>query len=199
MKAKAWIALLMGLITVASVANGQTTRWGYESAPYTVVEADGAFEIRDYSELVVVETADRNAGDRGGQSFNRLFRFISGHNEGGMKIPMTTPVYFTGGGEDRQMAFVLPSAITLEEAPKPRDAEVRLTTMPPARYAVMRFRGGRGERQEEEALARLRFWAKEHNHATLGDPVFGYFDPPWTPPFMRRNEVMLRLADPAAD
>lgn len=195
MKNKSWFALILASTTVVTVAGCQTTRWGYESAPYTVVQKDGAVEIRDYPELVWIETPDRDRSERGSQSFNKLFRFISGHNETGEKIPMTTPVYSTGQGEDRLMAFVLPAAISREDAPAPGDAEVQLATIPPARYGVMRYNGRWTDRREKDAILRIRLWAQENQYETTGDPVFGYFDPPWTPGFMRRNEVMLRLMD----
>ena len=69
--------------------------------------------------------------------------------------------------------------------------------IPPGRFAVMRFSGGRSEANEKAALDRLQTWMAAENLRASAPPVFGYFDPPWTPPFLRRNEVMLSLDAPA--
>ena len=60
------------------------------------------------------------------------------------------------------------------------------------RFAVLRFSGGRNAKNEAETLARLKPWMEAEGLSGLSAPVYGYFDPPWTPAFLRRNEVMLR-------
>ena len=104
-----WILLLLLVVVGGLVLAGcQATRAGYESAPYTVVRTDGKFELRDYPALTVVETPMTAAsGDAADGSFLRLFRFITGGNEGKQKIAMTTPVFMSGGGTNATMAFVL--------------------------------------------------------------------------------------------
>jgi hypothetical protein len=61
------------------------------------------------------------------------------------------------------------------------------------RFAVLRYSGGRSASNESEALERLRAWMKSEGLKELSAPVYGYFDPPWTPAFLRRNEVMARI------
>ena len=61
------------------------------------------------------------------------------------------------------------------------------------RFAVLRFSGGRNAKRESETLARLQTWLAAEGLKTSAPPVYGYFDPPWTPSFLRRNEVMLRI------
>ena len=170
----------------------KTTRAGYESAPYRVVRSDGKFEVRDYPALSVVETLMSSRGSGSDGSFNRLFRFITGGNEAKQKIAMTTPVFMSGGDSNATMAFVLPAKLKAGEAPKPTDGSVTVRELPAGRFAVLRFSGGRNTRNEAETLGRLTDWMAAKGLPVLSPPVYGYFDPPWTPAFLRRNEVMLR-------
>ena len=187
-----WITLsILAVAAVLVFVGCQATRAGYESAPYQVVRSDGKFELRDYPALTVVETpmADPNGSDG---SFMRLFRFITGANEGKQKIAMTTPVFMSGSSTNLTMAFVLPAKMNAADVPKPADGVVTVRELPPGRFAVLRFSGGRNAKNEATALARLQSWLAQERLAALSGPVYGYFDPPWTPAFLRRNEVMLR-------
>ena len=188
-----WLFLFIALLVAGVVLAGcQTTRSHYESAPYQVVRASGQFQLRDYPQLTLVETPMATVnGDNNG--FMRLFRFISGGNAANQKIAMTTPVFTTGSGTNATMAFVLPAKINASEVPRPADAAVQVRKVTGGRFAVLRFRGGRNARNETEALRQLRAWMKSEALTETGGPVFGYFDPPWTLPFLRRNEVMLRV------
>ena len=170
----------------------QATRGGYESAPYKVVRTDAKFELRDYPSLAVVETPMTVSGNSDDGSFMRLFRFITGANEGKQKIAMTTPVFMSGQDTNRTMAFVLPAKVNATTAPKPADGAVAVRELPGGRFAVLRFSGGRNAQREAETLARLQVWLAAQGLKTSAPPVYGYFDPPWTPAFLRRNEVMLR-------
>ena len=180
------IATLTGLIAVGC----GTVRAGYKSAPYAVVRRDGHLELRNYPALVWVETAMHGSDD----SFMRLFRFIGGNNAAKQKIAMTTPVYMAGESTNATMAFVLPKNMSAGEAPKPSDPGVTVREIPGGPFAVLRFGGGRNVKNETAALAKLNSWLTQEKIKAVGGPIYGYFDPPWTPTFFRRNEVMLRLA-----
>ena len=189
-----WIALLILIVAVGLVLAGcKTTRAGYESAPYQIVRASGKFAVRDYPALRVVETP-MAAGGRDGSdgSFMRLFRFITGANEAKQKVAMTTPVFMSGSDTNATMAFVLPAKLKANAVPKPSDGAVTVRELPAGRFAVLRFSGGRSAKHDAEALGRLRAWMRAEGLKELSPPVYGYFDPPWTPGFLRRNEVMLR-------
>jgi len=188
------ILFVMLLIGAGLIFVGcQTTRSGYESAPYKVGRTDGKFELRDYPALTVVETPMTRGGNEADGSFNRLFRFITGGNEAKQKIAMTTPVFMSGSDSNRTMAFVLPAKLNAATAPKPADGAVTVRELPGGRFAVLRFSGGRSAKREAETLARLQTWLAAQGLKASASPVYGYFDPPWTPSFLRRNEVMLRI------
>lgn len=167
-------------------------RAGYESAPYKVVTHDGKFEVRDYPALVVAETPMHGTDD----SFMRLFHFIGGENTAKEKISMTTPVFMAGTGTNGTMAFVMPAKPGLNGIPQPTEAGVTLKTIAAGRFAVLRFSGGRSLKNETNSVTRLTAWLAQEKLSSMNAPIFAYFDPPWTPSFLRRNEVMLRVAQP---
>ena len=182
------VGTLAGLIATGC----GTVRGGYESAHYQVVRASGKYELRDYPELTVVETPMARSGNGSDGSFNRLFRFISGGNEAGQKIAMTTPVFMSGGETNATMAFVMPAKMKMDKVPKPSDGNLTVRKLAAGRFAVLRYSGRRNAKNEAESLERLRAWMKAEGLKELSPAVYGYFDPPWTPAFLRRNEVMLR-------
>lgn len=180
-------------LCAALVAAGcQATRAGYETAPYRVLRHEGRFEVREYPALTLVQTPTTGGGADGG--FMRLFRYISGRNATGRKIAMTTPVMMAGGAAGGSMAFVLPASVAAVDAPAPADPEVTIRRTEPGRFAVYRYRGGRGPEYEAQSGAKLGEWLKAKALAPRGEAVYAYFDPPWIPAFLRRNEAMLPLA-----
>ncbi len=188
-----FVALFILVIGIALILVGcRATRAGYESAPYQVVRAVGKFEVRDYPALTVVETTMTRSGKAADGSFNRLFGFITGRNEAQQKIAMTTPVFMSCNDSNRTMAFVLPAKMNATQAPQPTEDSVAVRDLPAGRFAVLQFSGGRSELHEGEALDRLKTWMAAAGLRVLSPPVYGYFDPPWTPAFLLRNEVMLR-------
>ena len=185
---------ILAVAVVLVFAGCQATRAGYESAPYKIVRSTGKFELRDYPALTVVETPMARDGNKADGSFNRLFRFITGGNEAKQKIAMTTPVFMSGSDSNATMAFVMPEKLKSGEVPKPADGSVAVREWAAGRFAVLRFTGGRNAKHEAEALDRLKTWLAVEGLGISSPPVYGYFDPPWTPAFLRRNEVMLRTA-----
>jgi hypothetical protein len=125
--------------------------------------------------------------------FNKLFRFIMGGNSKTEKIAMTTPVLVNPDSSNSSMAFVMPGKYALSELPQPADQSVSLRKIDAARYVVMRFSGARSSKSQDEATARLLAWARSKGLEPLSAPDFAYYDPPWIPGFLRRNEVRVRV------
>ncbi|MGA3269249.1 MAG: heme-binding protein [Verrucomicrobiota bacterium] len=184
--------LILVVVVVLVLVGYRTSRAGYESAPCQVVRSTGKFELRDYPALMVVETPMTRTGNNADGSFMRLFRFITGGNKAKQKIAMTTPVFMSGSDTNATMAFVLPAKLQTGAVPKPTDGSLTVRELPAGRFAVLRFWGGRNAKNEAVALQRLKDWMKAEGLNVMSPPVFAYFDPPWTPGFLRRNEVMLR-------
>jgi hypothetical protein len=181
----------VGLLAILLWAGCKSTRGGYESPKYRVVEKDGIFETRDYPALIVAETS--MAADSMNSGFNKLFRFITGGNSKTEKIAMTTPVLVNPASSNSSMAFVMPGKYALSELPQPADQSVSLRKIEAARYVAMRFSGSRSKKSQEENSARLLAWAKSKGLEPLSSPEFAYYDPPWIPGFLRRNEVRVRV------
>jgi SOUL heme-binding protein len=183
-----------------------------EEPKYDIVKADGDFEVRSYPSLVVAEVeveGDRSAASSEG--FRMLAGYIFGANAGtekiamtapvtqspvqGSKIAMTAPVTLAGEAGRWTVQFTMPSKLSLEELPAPNDRRVHLKSLPPARIAALRFSGltgdGRVAHQSEKFAALL----SRHKLRPTGKPSLARYDPPWTPWFMRRNELTVPVSD----
>lgn len=185
-----------------------------EEPKYSLVTKDGAFEVRDYPGLVVAEVkvgGDRRSASSAG--FRLLAGYIFGGNAGkksiamtapvtqaapkGSKIAMTAPVSLSGEPGEWMVQFTMPSEYTMDDLPVPNDQRVKLKPVPPVRMAVLTFSGLTGDtvvaHRTNDLLAQLR----ERKLTPTGSPTLARYDPPWTPWFMRRNEVMIPIADVA--
>lgn len=178
------IFLLLAAVIAVVVSACATSRNAYETAPYTVQRTEGDFEIRDYPALKVAST--KRDGDN--SSFMRLFRYIDGGNEQKEKISMTTPVLMANG----EMNFVVPEK-NKAAPPAPSGANVVIKTLAARRVAVYRYSGRASRSNEERGLQKLKDWLGENKQAYVDEPVVASYDPPWTLPGFRRNEVLLPL------
>jgi DNA gyrase inhibitor GyrI len=186
------IGLGVGLTAVAWWIY-KRSRFDAEPTPYIVLRRDKRFELRRYPSLPVATTPIRGDND---EAFMRLFRFIDRDNATGEKIAMTTPVFFDGEpGAQNKMSFVMPEKNAWAGVPEPSTAAVTLDERPAQRVAVYRFSGATRAETEREAVARLRTWLRSEGLQSFGEPVIAYYDAPFIPGFLRRNEVMLRIAE----
>ena len=185
------IAAIILLLAAAAFWLVSTSRAATETPDYKVVRTDGKFEIRNYPALTVATTPME--GGEMNRGFGQLFRFIAGSNEGAEKIEMTSPVLIDTVNDKKTMSFIMPRKAVEKGVPKPTGDRVALGKMEAARFAVLRFDGGRTSENEKAALAKLNAWLEAQKLAGKGAPIFAYYDPPWTPIFMRRNEVMIRI------
>ena len=170
-----------------------TSRAATETPDYSVVKKDGKIEIRDYPELMVATAPMKDDMDN---SFMTLFRFITGANEEKQKISMTAPVLIRSEKEKKTMSFIVPKETVEKGIPKPTGELVTISKIKAARFVTLRFSGKRSSETEVKAVETLQTWMKEQKMEAKGEPVFAYYDPPWTPIFMRRNEVMVRIEKP---
>jgi SOUL heme-binding protein len=196
MRRLATIAFL-GLTAAAAVAVFAAAARSAEEPEHAVVTKDGDFEIRDYPALTIAEVTVRAARNEAGNAgFRKLAGYIFGGNAEKQKIEMTAPVMEARAGGDGQawtIRFVMPKGVTLARAPKPDDASIRMYETPPTRYAVLRYSGLTGDDKVEAKTAELLAILKTRGLAPAGPPLLAFYDPPWTPWFMRRNEIMVPL------
>jgi len=192
------ITLLLGLgaallLSVVCSCSGPLGRAGYESAPYQVVESDGAFEIRDYPEIAVATATLKSGNGDQNSGFMNLFGYISGKNEAEQKIAMTTPVFSQQNKDQMEMSFVLPEEVAREGAPKANDQRITVSKREAGRFAVYRYSGRWTEEREQEAREALAKWAHKKKLKFSSTMEKANYDPPFTPPFMRRNEILVRI------
>jgi len=181
-----------------------------EEPTFTVQRTLDGIELREYEPYTVAEVmVVADANDAGNRAFPILAGYIFGKNKGERKMAMTAPVTqaavpmklemtapvtqaLTAGGYLVQ--FVLPKGITTANAPEPLDSRVRLRDVPAKRVAVIRYSGFWSESNYNEHLALLYQGLRAAIIAWSGEPVLSRYDPPFTPWFLRRNEIWLDLA-----
>ena len=191
--------LFLGIALVVAIALfgwKQTSRGAYETAEYSVLKSDGPFEIREYQELMMATTGMVSGRRSDGDSFSRLFGYITGANEEKAKVAMTTPVFMEREASDTngQMGFVIPKKVAEEGIPSPAREDVHIKKREGGTFAVIRFAGRIDGDSISDAEDRLRAWIDENALRSLGDVEIAGYDPPWTPGPLRRNELLLRLA-----
>lgn len=180
-----------------------------EEPEYEIIRKFDNVELRQYAPYVVAEVVlDTAAEDAGSQAFPILAGYIFGKNKGEKKLAMTAPVTQTAApmrmdmtapvtqaavGGRTQVQFVLPKGVTLATAPEPIDPRVQLRAMPAATWAVIRYSGTWSQANDGEHLAKLKASLEAHGVVTRGGPVLARYNSPFTPWFMRRNEIWLAL------
>ena len=196
--------LLVGLLFTGSAM-------AIEEPNYTLLKKSGEFELRAYSPKIVAETRVSGPMDKAsGAGFKLIADYIFGNNTastgGSQKISMTAPVAMESQSEKISMTapvgmeqtagqwrvyFVMPSEYSLDTLPQPNNPAVVLVEEPAANYAVIRFSGFAGEKKTAAKTADLMAWLNSNDITAIGQPQLARYNPPWTLPFMRRNEVMV--------
>lgn len=180
-----------------------------EEPAFRSVVRDGDFEVRDYPALVVAEvTVKGDQKQAASAGFRLLAGYIFGGNKSRQSIAMTAPVAQAPSGETIVMTapvtqmqnigswivrFTMPSAYSMETLPAPNDPRVQLQRLAPARFAVLRFSGLARQEAFDAKSAELLAISNAHHLHTVGPVSLAQYNPPWTPWFMRRNEVMIAV------
>ena len=181
-------------------------RSGTEEPAFEILGTEAGLEIRRYGARLAAETrveADEMAARSEG--FSRLAGYIFGGNAGASRIAMTAPVAQAGariamtapvaqasGADSQSIRFFLPSA--LRDPPAPKDARVRIVEVPGETVAVYRFTGSIAPDAIAAARARLLAALPATRWVAAGEPVTWFYDPPWTIPTLRRNEIAIPVA-----
>lgn len=180
-----------------------------KEANYTVLKTNEHIEIRLYPALIVAQTqVAANYKAASNIAFKRLFNYITGSNKKQQKIAMTAPVTQQAEAEEISMtapvvqektgqiwlmSFVLPSEYSLVTAPLPLDTTITLKELPSKKTAVLRYSGFLSERVIDEKSKELTIWLDQQGYKAISTARSAGFDPPWTLPFLRRNEVHIDI------
>jgi len=161
----------------------------YEEANYEVVKKNEVYEIRKYSDRLAIETDISNEGN----SFRKLFNYISGNNENNEEIKMTTPVTQVEKKGNMTMQFYLPSRFNKENIPSPSNPDVKILNIKGGYYAVIRYSGRASDKNFIKHKSILENELKKDNMIILSPPIKATYDGPFTLPMNRRNEAMFEI------
>ncbi|MDA9179635.1 heme-binding protein [Candidatus Pelagibacter ubique] len=161
----------------------------YEEANYEVVKKNEVYEIRKYSDRLAIETGISNEGN----SFRKLFNYISGNNDKNEEIKMTTPVTQMQKKGNMTMQFYLPSRFNKENIPSPSNPDVKILNIKGGYYAVIRYSGRASDKNFIKHKSILENELKKDNMIILSPPIKATYNGPFTLPMNRRNEAMFEI------
>jgi len=183
-----------------------------EEPKFKSIEKSGHFELRLYEPMIVAETRVQGTLE---EASSAGFRLIAGYIFGAnisragssaekiamtapvtveqtpQKIPMTAPVGIEGNDGYWRVHFVMPSSYTMATLPIPNDTRVTLREIPAQKTAVIGFSGFAEEEKVQRKTAELQEWMKERGLEAVSTPQLARYNPPWTLPFLRRNEILI--------
>ena len=176
------LVILISILTLSSQA------MAYEEANYEVVKENKEYEIRKYSDRLVIET---NSVE--GNGFRKLFNYISGNNEKNQEIKMTVPVTQEIKNGNMTMQFYLPLKFNKDNAPKPSNSDIEISTIEGGYYAVIEYSGRSSDKNFLKNKDILEKLLKQDNITILSPPIRASYNSPFTLPMLKRNEVMYRI------
>jgi effector-binding domain-containing protein len=184
-----------------------------EEPKFSLLEKDQSFELRLYEPKIIAEVevdGDMSAASRKG--FRQIADFIFGNNTAqsgksekismtapvaikpaSEKIAMTAPVGVQQSEKGWKVSFVMPSQYTLETLPKPNNPQISIKQLPAKKFALIRFSGLVDEEKMQAKSAELNQWITMKKLNPVGIPELARYNPPWTLPFLRRNELMVEV------
>lgn len=161
---------------------------------FTVVKSEGKIQIRDYDPIVVAEVeVDGERIPAINAGFRKIFDYIFGNNVPAQKIAMTAPVTQQESGDVWKIRFVMPAGTTPDTLPEPNSPQIKLTSVEAKRFAVIRFSGFNTDRNMTVHRKVLLDYVVKNKLVTIGEPTMAFYNPPWTLPFLKRNEIMIEL------
>lgn len=185
-----------------------------EEPKYSVIEKTPPFELRSYAPMILAEVqVDGDLDEASSQGFRLIAAYIFGQNQvsekiamtvpvaveelssKSTKIAMTAPVNIESNAGQWAVSFVMPSEYTMETLPKPLNSKVKIRQIPAVKRAVVTFSGFYNSQKVAEKTVELEEWMKTKNLQATGVPKFARYNPPWSLPFMRRNEIMIDVRD----
>lgn len=207
---KRWkmIAAIVAVLVLGGVLAGPIMS-DVQRPDYEVIStAEAGIEIRRYAPMIIAQVTMQGEREEAiGDGFRLLADYIFGNNtvsqeiamtapvqqQASEKIAMTAPVQQQAEGNAWTVSFVMPSEYTMESLPKPNNERVTLKQVPAKRLIAITFSGTNSNENIAEHEQQLKAYIQANNLQTTGQPTYAFYNPPWTLPPMRRNEVMIEL------
>ena len=201
------IILIVATILVGALATGPIMS-NVETPSYKVIQSKGKIEIREFDPMVIAEVqVVGRRKDAISSGFKLLADYIFGNNisqenidttatiqqPASEKIAMTAPVQQQLANDSWLVSFVMPSEYNLEDLPKPKNIEVKLKNVPVKRFVTIRFSGTSSDENLAKHKKLLVEFIKTNGISVTGASKYAFYNPPWTLPLMRRNEVMFEV------
>ena len=176
------------LVILISILTFSSQTMAYEEANYEVVKENKEYEIRKYSDRLVIETNSIE-----GNGFRKLFNYISGNNEESQEIKMTVPVTQEIKNGSMTMQFYLPLKFNKDNAPKPSNSDIKILTIEGGYYAVIKYSGRSSDKNFLKNKNILEKQLKQDNITIISPPIRASYNSPFTLPMLKRNEVMYKI------
>ncbi len=165
-----------------------------ETPKFKVLSTFNNIEIRAYKPLLIAEIDVRETRKEAvSQGFRSLADFIFGDNIRNDKIKMTAPVVQQSSSQGWKVSFVMPSGYTIHDIPKPLNNEIIIKEIPARKMAVIKFNGRNEEDNISKYKNKLLKFMEQNNFVHEENPEYAFYNPPWTLPVLRRNEVMIEI------
>ena len=204
------IVAIIGIVLIGAIAAGPVMS-DVETPNYEIVKSQGAIEVRQYDPLIIAQV--QMSGEREeatGDGFRLLADYIFGNNianqdiamtapveqQQNTKIAMTAPVQQQSTGDDWEVSFVMPSEYTMKTLPKPVNERVVLKEIPAKTFVAITFSGTNSDENVKAHEKILLEYVEANDLSVISTPKYAFYNPPWTLPPMRRNEVMIEIAKP---
>lgn len=161
---------------------------------YHIIEKKRDIEIRQYDPYIIAKIqapGKRKESIRYG--FIKLARYIFGDNKSSKKIAMTAPVLQQESPPVWDICFIMPRKYAFNEVPKPKEASISLKKIKASTFICIKFSGNPTDEKLQKKLIRLKQFIKDRKIATLGNPIYAFYNPPWTIPIFRRNEIWFEV------
>lgn len=203
---KLLILIFVGIIILSLIAGSIMSR--VEQPDYKLITSKENIEIRDYAPLILAQV--EVSGERK-QAINEGFKILADYifgnnttnqkmemkaevtNEISEKMAMTTPVLQEQHMDKWKVRFVMPKKYSIETLPKPNFKDIALIPVPARRFAVIRFSGIADDENIKQKREELKAYILAEKLEPIGEPILAFYNPPWTIPFLRRNEVMIEI------
>tara|TARA_B100000029_G_scaffold399721_1_gene398496 strand:+ start:375 stop:923 length:549 start_codon:yes stop_codon:yes gene_type:complete len=176
------------LLILISILTLSSQTMAYEEANYEIIKENKNYEIRKYSDRLVIETNSIQ-----GNGFRKLFNYISGNNEEKKEIKMTVPVTEEIKDGKMTMQFYLPSKFNKNNVPKPSNSEIKILTIEGGYFAVIKYSGRSSNKNFIKNKNILERELKKDSIVILSPPIRASYNSPFTLPMLKRNEVMFRI------
>ena len=173
------------LLSLAVTSFGMAT----EEVKYETISSNDVYEVRKYSDRLVIETSTSSQNS----SFRKLFNYISGSNESNEEIKMTTPVTQIEKDGSMTMQFYLPVKFNEDNVPNPSNPEVNVLTMKGGYFAVITYSGRASDNNFIKHKEILEKELKKNKISIISPPIRATYDSPFTLPMNRRNEAMYKV------